>query len=153
MGLSPCDLCQRGSREGVRGETESWRRRLGWGRGSILSHLTLCWITGGRAKRAGEGQTHGQRLPPPHHDQGAQLNYPRNMKLQRFISAVLGGGKKSGDRGCRRKTDRQRPSGKGIVIGKQHHRLQKTLPLHPQAPSPGLGKEKGGRISQPIRQA
>jgi hypothetical protein len=87
---------QEGGERGSRGAGESsWA-----GEEEAPCHSPLAagsWWAG--LSEMGEGQTNGQPLPPPQHDQGAQLNYPRNVKLQRSISAVPGGGKKRGDSG------------------------------------------------------
>lgn len=72
---------------GGKGESGSWRNSWA-GEEEAPCHSPLVagsWWAGLSELR--EGQTTGQPLPPPQHDQGAQLNYPRSMKLQRFISS------------------------------------------------------------------
>lgn len=87
----------------------------------------------------GEGQTHGQLLPPPRHDQGAQLNYPRNMKLQRFISAVLGG-----DREAEGKDRQAEAQWERHCSRKQPHKLRKKHTPPPPKPQSARRKREGG---------
>lgn len=107
--------------------------KAGWGRGSIPTSLLLT-LSAGSQRGGGGGSPEGGRPPQaaaallPHHNQGAQLNYqkhrpePRASEIHLSSSEALSRGGTGGGWGRigeGRKRERQRQSGKDILIERQ----------------------------------